>query len=60
MISSLTNDEVKAAKIISDTILKGLTKLEIQYNRHPDKDMYKREFIMGLIVAYAEDVKNVS
>jgi len=60
MMTALSSDEVKAAKIISDTILKGLTKLEIQYNRHPDKDMYKREFVMSLLIAYAEDMKNVS
>jgi hypothetical protein len=57
MITSLSIDELKAAGIISDTILKGLNKLEIQYNRHPDKEPYKREFVLGLLVAYGEDVK---
>lgn len=57
MITTLSIDEVKAAGIITDAILTGLDKLEINYYHHPDKTQYKREFVMGLIVAYAEDVK---
>jgi len=57
MITTLNSDELNAAKIITDAILKGLDKIEINSNRHPDKTLYKREFVLGLIVAYAEDVK---
>lgn len=58
MITALSTDELKAAEIVTDAILQGIRKLEIQYNHHPDKTQHQREFVLGMIVAYVEDVKS--
>ena len=57
MITALSSDELKAASILADTIIAGIKKLEIRYNRLPEKEEVEREFVLGLLVAYGEDVK---
>jgi hypothetical protein len=57
MITALSSDELKAASILADTIIAGIKKLEIRYNRLPEKEEIEREFVLGLLVAFGEDVK---